>query len=266
MIEGPRCTSHQSEMRGRRGIRVDGLNSLNAIREAGVIAVLRATSPIDLVHVAEAMAAGGIKAIEVSMTTPHAIDVLMRAKQAAFPGVAFGAGTVLDKVTARRVIDAGADFILAPTYDPAVIAICLEQGVPVIPGCLTPTEIVNANAAGAQMIKVFPASIGGPGFIKDLLSPLPHLQLIAVGGVDHRNAAEYIRAGASAVGVGSSLFQESPDGFDYGAISQAARDLLAEVRRGRAGETRAVSHDHYAATGSRPVGLSSPRGLAIDEQ
>lgn len=227
-------------MRGRRGIRVDGLNCLNAIRETGVIAILRATSPIELVHVAEAMAVGGIEAIEVSMTTPDAIDVLMRAKQSAFGGVAFGAGTVLDVATARRVLDAGADFVLSPAYDPAVIATCLERGVPVIPGCLTPTEMVSASAAGASMIKVFPASIGGPHLIKDILSPLPHLQLIAVGGVDHRNAADYIRAGASAVGVGSSLFHESPDGFDYRAISQAARDLLAAVRRGRAGATGGV--------------------------
>ncbi len=220
---------------------MDGLDCLNAIRETGVIAVIRATSPRGLVNVAEAIAAGGIKAIEVSMTTPDAIDVLMRAKESAFQGVAFGAGTVLDVPMAERVLDAGADFVLSPACDPDVIATCQRRGVPAIPGCLTPTEIVGARAAGAQMIKVFPVSVGGPQLIRDILSPLPDLQLIAVGGVDHRNAAEYIRAGAYAVGVGSSLFHESPDGFDYRAISQAARDLLAAVRRGRASATAIIS-------------------------
>ncbi|HUQ79199.1 MAG TPA: bifunctional 4-hydroxy-2-oxoglutarate aldolase/2-dehydro-3-deoxy-phosphogluconate aldolase [Patescibacteria group bacterium] len=216
---------------------------MNAIRDSGVIAVIRATSSRELVKVAEAMAAGGIKAIEVSMTTPDAIDVLLRAKESGFQGVAFGAGTVIDVPMALRVLDAGADFVLSPAFDPDVIATCAQRGIPAIPGCLTPTEIVAARTAGAQLIKIFPASVGGPQLIRDILSPLPDLELIAVGGVDQRNAAEYIRAGACAVGVGSSLFHEGPEGFDYRAITQAARDLLAAVRRVRQSATPAITDD-----------------------
>ncbi len=210
------------------------MNPIAAIRQTGVIAVLRAASATQLTLVAEAMAAGGIKAIEVSMTTPDAIQVLIDGRQAAGRDVAFGAGTVLDYGTALRVLDAGADFLLSPAYDPRVMELCVQRQIPYIPGCLTPTEIVNANVAGAAMIKLFPAAIGGPGLVRALLAPLPHVELIAVGGVDSRNAGEYIAAGAVAVGVGSSLFKDGPGRVDFEAVSRASSDLLAAVHRGRA--------------------------------
>ena len=178
---------------------------LDLIRETGVIAIMRAQSPHQLIAAADAIRAGGVQAIEVTMTTPGALDVIAQAARRFGSEVLFGAGSVLDAETARAAVLAGAGFIVAPTLNLQVVALCNRYGVPVIPGCYTPTEMLTAWEAGADMVKLFPAGIGGPGLVKAVRAPLPQLEIVAVGGVNLTNAAQFIRKGAVALGVGGSL-------------------------------------------------------------
>jgi 2-dehydro-3-deoxyphosphogluconate aldolase / (4S)-4-hydroxy-2-oxoglutarate aldolase len=147
----------------------------------------------------------------------------------------FGAGTVLDPESARAAILAGAGFIVAPTLNQAVIALCNRYGIPVIPGCLTPTEMLTAWEAGADMVKLFPAEFGGPDLVKAILAPLPQLRIVPVGGVDLNTAAAFIRSGAAALGVGGSLVsQKMLDAADWPELTRRAASFIAEVRQGRA--------------------------------
>jgi 2-dehydro-3-deoxyphosphogluconate aldolase/(4S)-4-hydroxy-2-oxoglutarate aldolase len=148
--------------------------------------------------------------------------------------VLFGAGSVLDPETARAAILAGAGFIVAPTLNLNVIALCNRYGVPVAPGCYTPTEMLTAWEAGADLIKLFPADVGGPQLLKAILAPLPQLQIIPVGGVDLDTAAAFIRSGAVALGVGSCLVnQQLLDAGDLGELTRRAAAFIREVQRGR---------------------------------
>jgi 2-dehydro-3-deoxyphosphogluconate aldolase/(4S)-4-hydroxy-2-oxoglutarate aldolase len=195
---------------------------------------MRAKSSDQLLRAADAIREGGVCAIEVTMTTPGALAVIEQAAARRDPGVLFGAGTVLDPESARAAILAGAEFVVAPNLNPDVIEFCRRYSVPVFPGAYTPTEIVAAWQAGADMVKVFPASVGGPAFIKALKAPLPQIKLVPVGGVEIENTAEFIRAGASAVGVGGSLIdQKLLDAQDFTTLTDRARRLIAEVQRGR---------------------------------
>ena len=169
---------------------------MNLIRETGIIAIMRAQSSSQLITAADAIKAGGVRVIEVTMTTPGALDVIAAASQKYGSEVLFGAGSVLDAETARAAILAGADFIVAPTLNLNVIALCSRYSVPVMPGCYTPTEALTAWEAGADMIKLFPASFGGPGLIKAMQAPLPQLEIVPVGGVNLDTAADFIQAGA----------------------------------------------------------------------
>ncbi len=173
---------------------------LNLIRETGIIAIMRAQSSSQLITAADAIKAGGVRVIEVTMTTPGALDVIAAASRKYGSEVLFGAGSVLDAETARAAILAGAGFIVAPTLNLDVIALCNRYSVPVMPGCYTPTEALTAWEAGADMIKLFPASFGGPGLIKAIRAPLPQLEIVPVGGVDLDTAANFIQAGAAALG------------------------------------------------------------------
>ena len=210
-------------------------DSLNLIRSTGVIAIMRAKSSDQLLAAAEAIRAGGVCAIEVTMTTPGALTVIAQATARRDEAVLFGAGTVLDPESARAAILAGAQFIVAPNLNLGVIELCRRYSIPVFPGAYTPTEIVTAWQAGADMVKVFPASIGGPAFIKALKAPLPQVELVPVGGVEIENTADWIRAGSAAVGVGSALVdQKLLDAADFAALTDRGRRLIAEVKRGRA--------------------------------
>jgi 2-dehydro-3-deoxyphosphogluconate aldolase/(4S)-4-hydroxy-2-oxoglutarate aldolase len=207
---------------------------LQLIRETGVIAIMRAQSSDQLMAAADAIKAGGVRVIEVTMTTPGALAVTEEAKQRYGQDVLFGAGTVLDAETARAAILSGADFVVAPSLDLDTVALCNRYGVPVIPGCYTPTEMIAAWQAGADMIKLFPASVGGPDLVKAILAPLPQLEIVPVGGVDLSTAAEFIRKGAVALGVGSSLVnQKLLDAGDWGELERRAAALIAEVQKGR---------------------------------
>ena len=207
---------------------------LHLIRESGIIAIMRANRSDQLVAAAEAIWAGGVQAIEVTMTTPGALEVIAAATEKFQGQVLFGAGSVLDPETARAAILAGADFVVAPMLNVEVIRLCNRYGVPVMPGCYTPTEALTAWEAGADMIKLFPADALGPKFVKALLAPLPQLEIVPVGGVDLTTAADFIRAGAAALGVGSSLITPSLlDAGDLAELTRRAAAFIDVVKNGR---------------------------------
>jgi len=207
---------------------------LNLIRSSGVIAILRARRSEQLLAAAEAIRAGGVAAIEVTLTTPGAMTVISEANTHFGDEITFGAGSVLDAESARAAILAGAHFIVAPTLKPSVIELCRRYSVPVFPGAYTPTEILTAWELGADMIKIFPASVGGPTFIKGIKAPLPQIELVPVGGVTLDNTTDFVRAGASAVGVGSDLLDPKLlADQDWNGLTQRASRFVNEVRRGR---------------------------------
>ncbi len=206
---------------------------LDAIQQSGVVAVIRLASAESLRRVAEAIAAGGIRVIEFTMTTPNALGVL--AEVAGEPGECIvGAGTVLDPETARAAILAGAQFVVSPVLCPEALRLCRRYDVPVIPGAMTPTEILTAWEQGADLVKIFPAGALGPRYVKDLLAPFPHLRLMPTGGITLENAGEYIRAGAVAVGVGGDLLDARAiaEG-EWSVLTARARALTERVASAR---------------------------------
>jgi 2-dehydro-3-deoxyphosphogluconate aldolase / (4S)-4-hydroxy-2-oxoglutarate aldolase len=215
---------------------MDKTEKLNWIRDTGVIAIMRAKSPEQLIAAAEAIHKGGVRVIEVTLTTPGALKVIAEANKRFGQEVLFGAGTVLDPETARLAILAGAGFIVAPTLNREVIALCNRYGIPVLPGCFTPTEMLAAWEAGADLIKLFPAEVGGSALLKALLAPLPQLQIVPVGGVDLGTAAAFIRNGAVALGVGGALINQTLlDAGDMDELTRRATAFVGEVRKGRKG-------------------------------
>jgi 2-dehydro-3-deoxyphosphogluconate aldolase/(4S)-4-hydroxy-2-oxoglutarate aldolase len=207
---------------------------LSLIRSTGVVAIMRARSSDQLIAAAEAIQAGGVRAIEVTMTTPGALEVIAAAVRKFGDEVLFGAGSVLDPETARAAILAGAGFIVAPTLNLGVIALCNRYSIPVMPGCFTPTEMLAAWEAGADFLKLFPAEVGGPGLVKAILAPFPQFQVVPVGGVDLGTASDFIRAGAVALGVGSSLVnQKLLDSGDLGELTRRAAAFIEAVIKAR---------------------------------
>ncbi len=190
--------------------------------------------PEKLRDVVDAIAAGGVRALEVTMTVPGAVD-LIRALAPTLPdGFVLGAGTVLDAETAAKVIDAGAQFVVSPVFRPAVIDACHARDVPALPGCFTPTEILAAWDAGADIVKVFPATALGPGFFKDVRGPLPQVKMMPTGGVTIENAGDWIRAGAVAVGVGTALLDaKAISSGAYEVLRGNAERIVANVRKAR---------------------------------
>lgn len=207
---------------------------LNQIIDTGVVAIMRASSSDQLLSAAEAILAGGVSAIEVTMTTPNAIEVIRQSIAKFGSQVLFGVGTVLDSETARAAILAGAQFVVCPTLNLGTIQICNRYSVPVMPGAYTPTEILTAWEAGADVVKVFPASVGGPDMIKALKGPLPHIKLAAVGGVNVETTADFFRAGVSVVGVGGELVnQKLLDARDFATITERAQTFRRLADEGR---------------------------------
>ena len=205
------------------------------IEEAGVVAVIRLKEPDRLRAVMDAIAEGGVRALEVTMTVPGAVELIRQFASTLPPGFLLGAGTVLDAATARRVVDAGAQFVVSPVFRRETIDACRERGVPAMPGCFTPTEILNAWDAGADIVKVFPATALGPSFLKDIRGPLPHVKLMPTGGVTLDNAGDWIRAGAAAVGVGTALLDaKAIASGDYAVLRQNAERIVGNVRAARA--------------------------------
>ena len=204
------------------------------IEASGVVAIIRMKEPDKLRGVIDALAEGGVRAIEITMTVPRAIELIAEVVPTLPPGFIFGAGTVVDADTTRRVIDAGAQFIVSPVMRTEVIAAAHSQDVPAMPGCFSPTEILTAWDAGADVVKVFPATALGPGYIKDVRAPLPQVKLMPTGGVTPENAGDWIRAGAVAVGVGSALLdQKAISSGSFGPIVEKARRIMENVRAAR---------------------------------
>ncbi|NLD49462.1 MAG: bifunctional 4-hydroxy-2-oxoglutarate aldolase/2-dehydro-3-deoxy-phosphogluconate aldolase [Clostridiaceae bacterium] len=210
------------------------LEKIQLIHDTGIIAIMRANSSDQLIAAADAIRLGGVRVIEVTMTTPGALQVLEKAAIRFGDDVLFGAGSVLDSETARQAILSGADFIVAPILDIQTIDICHRYSIPVIPGCFTPSEILAAWNAGADIVKVFPSDIGGPKYIKAIHGPLPNIDLIPVGGVTILTTADYILAGSFAVGVGSDLInQHVLEKSNMTEMTQNALAFIGEVEKGR---------------------------------
>ena len=204
------------------------------IEAMGVVAVIRMKDPAKLRAVVDALAEGGVRALEVTMTVPRAVELIRDLAPTMPAGFLLGAGTVVDAATARAVIDAGAQFVVSPVFRPDVIRACHERHVPVMPGCFSPTEILDAHDAGADLIKVFPATMLGPQFVKDVRAPLPQVKLMPTGGVTLDNAGDWIRAGAVAVGVGSALVDaKAIDAGRFEIIAANARKVIASVAAAR---------------------------------
>ncbi|MBA7580144.1 KHG/KDPG aldolase [subsurface metagenome] len=196
-------------------------NNLQEIVNCGVVAIIRVASAQEAVEVCGAIAKGGVKPIEITMTVPGAIDAIKELKGAMKDNVLLGAGTVLDPETARAVILAGAEFVVCPTLNLEVIEVCRRYSKVVIPGAFTPTEILTAWEAGADIVKVFPATVGGPRYLRDIRGPLPQIRLMPTGGVNLENTPDFIRAGAVAVAAGTSL-------VDKKAVSERKYDIITE--------------------------------------
>lgn len=206
------------------------------IESTGVVAIIRASGSEQLIDVVEALRSGGITCIEVTMTTPNALEVIRNARQACGDSAAIGVGTVLDAPTANAAILAGAQFVVAPIIDLATVELCRREGVPVFPGAMTPTEIVRAWQAGADMVKVFPTTSLGATFIRDLRGPFPQIKFIPTGGVTLETVADFIKAGSTAVGVGSSLVTKAAlKNRDFASIKATAEEFLKRVRAARSG-------------------------------
>jgi 2-dehydro-3-deoxyphosphogluconate aldolase/(4S)-4-hydroxy-2-oxoglutarate aldolase len=208
---------------------------LQQILDSGIVAVVRAPQAEQLVGVARALVHGGVHAIEITMTVPDAIEVLRKVASDLAGEILLGAGTVLDAETARAAILAGAEYIVAPTVNRQVITLCRRYGKVVMPGAFTPTEILSAWQAGADVVKVFPADLGGPNYLKAVLAPLPQVRLMPTGGVDLATAPEFLRAGACCLGVGSALVdKEAIRQRDFDRITKLAQQFVNLVRVTRA--------------------------------
>ena len=200
------------------------VDTVRRIVELGAVAVIRADAPSTLQHIIEAIHKGGVSAIEITMTVPRALDMIEQTAQTMGDEVVLGVGSVLDAETTRLAINAGAKYVVSPIYKPEIIEMAHRYNVPAMPGCFTPTEILEAHEKGADVVKVFPANILGMKYFKAIKAPMPHLQLMPTGGVSLTNAGEWMDAGACAVGIGSAL-------LDKQAIAEKRYDQLTANAR-----------------------------------
>lgn len=210
-------------------------DGLSRVIESGIVAVIRADSGELLVDVAEALLAGGVEVMEVTFTVPGAARVLEQVANRLGDRILLGAGTVLDTETARTALLAGADFIVSPSTNVEVIRLCRRYDKLVMPGALTPTEVVTAWEAGADIVKIFPSDLTGPSYLKALHGPLPQVRLMPTGGVNLQTAADFLNAGACALGVGGSLVERQTvaDG-DMARIESLAKQFVNIVKTVRA--------------------------------
>ncbi len=209
-------------------------STVRTIQDLGIVAVIRMKDAGRLRAVIDAIAEGGVRAIEVTMSVPGAVGLIATLAPALPRSILFGAGTVTDAATARAVIDAGARFVVSPVFRRDVIDACHDRDVAVAPGCFSPTEILDAHEHGADVVKVFPATALGPSYIKDTRAPLPQLRLMPTGGVTLDNAGDWIRAGAVAVGVGSALLDlKAIEDGRFDVLVNNARRIVASVASAR---------------------------------
>lgn len=210
------------------------MSMVDRIEQSGVVAIVRLDDYSRAPELASALADGGIEAIEFTYSNPAAGDAVRATKDVLGDRMLVGAGTVLDPETARAAILQGADFIVTPTVQEETIRLCNRYSVPTAIGAFTPTEILRAWEAGASIVKIFPASVGGPAYLKDVRGPLPHVKMIPTGGVSQENAGAFIRAGAIAIAAGSNLVDRiSVERRDWAVLSERASALVAAVRDAR---------------------------------
>lgn len=209
------------------------METIRRIAESGVVAVIRAESKEQGIKIVDAVKKGGIKALEVTMTVPGAIDIIKELTEVyKNEDVIIGAGTVLDPETARACILAGAEYIVSPMLNPEVVRLCNRYRVPVMPGIMTVKEAVEALELGAEVLKVFPGNAFGPSIISAFRGPIPQGNFMPTGGVSLDNVKDWIKAGAIAVGTGSDLTKGAKTG-DYDLITETAAKFVAEVKKAR---------------------------------
>jgi 2-dehydro-3-deoxyphosphogluconate aldolase/(4S)-4-hydroxy-2-oxoglutarate aldolase len=207
---------------------------LRQVLDSGIVAVVRSQDSQQLVEVVRALADGGITVTEITMTVPGALDVLRQVRQTLGDKVLLGAGTILDPETARAALLAGAEYIVAPTVNLDVIKLCQRYDKLVMPGAFTPTEILTAWEAGADIVKVFPADVVGPAYFKALRGPLPQVRLMPTGGVDLKTAADFLKAGACCLGIGGQLVEpQAVAQRNFERIRDLARQYVAIVKQAR---------------------------------
>lgn len=208
------------------------VTALQRIEQVGIVPIIRAPSPEAALRISEVLIEEGMPIIEVTFTVPRADEVIRRLREE-FPDMLVGAGTVLDAPTARAAISNGAQFLVSVIAPTEVIASGRQYGIAVIPGAFTPAEILGAVTLGADVVKLFPAAVGGPGYLRALREPFPSLRAIPTGGVNAVNVHEWFAAGAVAVGVGSALIRDVATSGDYEGLRQRAVELMAAVQRAR---------------------------------
>jgi 2-dehydro-3-deoxyphosphogluconate aldolase/(4S)-4-hydroxy-2-oxoglutarate aldolase len=220
---------------------MDKQNVLDRLHSVGIIPVVRAASAAEAITVAEVIGEGGVPIVEITMTVPGAVGVIAKLRERFGDGVLVGAGTVLDPESASACIAAGAQFIVSPSLNLKTIELCNKQDIAILPGALTPTEVLTAWQAGADAVKVFPCSaVGGPAYLRALKAPLPQIKLVPTGGVSLATAKDFIAAGAWALGVGADLVNtKAIRAGDHESVATAARNYVAAVREARA--TRGVT-------------------------
>jgi 2-dehydro-3-deoxyphosphogluconate aldolase/(4S)-4-hydroxy-2-oxoglutarate aldolase len=204
---------------------------LNRILDLKAIAVIRMADSTKLVSVVEAILKGGVECVEITMTVPDAIRIIKDVSKEIGDRALIGAGTVMDRETALQTIEAGAQFVVAPVFNPQVVEAVHDQGFVAIPGAFSPAEIVAAWEAGADVVKIFPATVLGPKYIKDFRGPLPQIRLCPTGGVTVDNAGEWIKAGASCVGIGSDLLNKQAIADNrFEVLTERARRMVASIQ------------------------------------
>ncbi len=215
---------------------MDRTQIIKTIEETGLVPVVRAASSDEAMRVIDAIKEGGVSVLEITMTVPGAVKVIEEVVAKYGSEATVGAGTVLDPETARACILAGAQFIVSPALNLDTIALCRRYSVPVMPGALTPTEVVTAWQAGADFVKVFPCgSMGGASYIKNLKGPLPHIKFIPTGGVSLKTAADFVKAGSSALGVGTDLVDvKAIRAGEAHVVTERARQFTEIIREARA--------------------------------
>ncbi len=215
---------------------------LAGIRACGVIAVVRAENDAEALGAVQAVREGGVTGIEVTFTVPGAEKIIAKLAQELGESIFLGAGTVTTVAQAALAIDAGAQFLVSPGFDPEVVAFTLGKGVPFFPGVLTPSEILAAKKLGVEVFKIFPASRLGPAYLKDLQGPFPGIKLLPTGGIDVQNAADYLNAGAMALGVGGKLVDKAAiKAGNWQALTATARELMRVVEDV---QTKRIEHDY----------------------
>lgn len=210
------------------------LENINRLIDSGLVAVIRRPDPAKINKIADALVSGGVGALEITVDTPGVFGMIEELKSEYGGKVLVGAGTVLDEVTAKRAIEAGADFIFSPILDEKTIEMTIRYGKISIPGVMTPTEIVKAYQAGADILKIFPGSSLGPNYLRELRGPLGHIPMMPTGGVSLDNVQEFIRNGAVAVGVGGTLLDKkavAENRFDI--IENTASEFAALIKKAR---------------------------------